>query len=80
MRGLKRDLVLLTATPVNNSLFDLYNLISYFLKQDSALIKKGIPSIKELFDEANQVDPGELHPDLLYPLVDATTVKELGNS
>jgi hypothetical protein len=75
LRGRRRDLVLLTATPVNNSLYDLYHLISYFLKQDSQLLKKGIPSIKGLFDEASSVEPGELHPDLLYPLVDATTVK-----
>ncbi len=75
LRGPRRDLVLLTATPVNNSLYDLYHLISFFLKQDSRLIKRGIPSIKGLFDEANSVEPGELHPDLLYPLVDATTVK-----
>lgn len=75
MRGRKRDLVLLTATPVNNSLYDLYHLVSFFLKQDSALAKDHIPSIKGLFDEANQVDPDDLHPDVLFPLVDATTVK-----
>jgi hypothetical protein len=75
LRGQKRDLVLLTATPVNNSLYDLYHLVSFFLKQDSRLLKNSIPSIKGLFDEANRVEPGELHPDMLYPLVDATTVK-----
>jgi hypothetical protein len=75
MRGPKRDLALLTATPVNNSLYDLYHLISFFVKQDSRLIDKGIASIKALFDEANRIEPGELHPDKLYPLVDATTVK-----
>ncbi|MBC8367615.1 helicase, partial [bacterium] len=75
LRGRRRELVMLTATPVNNSLYDLYHLISYFLKQDSRLIRKGVPSIKGLFDEANRIDPGDLHPDLLYPLVDATTVK-----
>ena len=75
LRGQARDLVLLTATPVNNSLYDLYHLVSFFMKQDSRLVKRGIPSIKGLFDEANRVDPGALSPDLLYPLVDATTVK-----
>jgi len=75
LRGPRREVVMLTATPVNNSLYDLYHLLSYFLKQDSRLIKKGIPSIKGLFDQANRIEPGELHPDLLYPLVDATTVK-----
>ena len=75
MRGPRRELVLLTATPVNNSLYDLYFLVTYFIKQDARLIKKNIPSIKELFDEANRVDPYNLHPDHLYPLIDATTVK-----
>jgi len=75
LRGPRRDLMMLTATPVNNSLYDLYHLVSFFLKQDSRLMKKGIPSIKGIFDDANRIDPGDLHPDLLYPLVDATTVK-----
>ena len=75
MRGPRRELVMLTATPVNNSLYDLYHLVNFFLKQDSRLIKKGIPSIKGLFDTASSMEPGELNPDLLYPLVDATTVK-----
>lgn len=75
LRGPRRDLVLLTATPVNNNLYDLYHLVSFFLKQDSRLLKHGIPSIKGLFDNANRVEPGELHPDILYPLIDATTVK-----
>ena len=75
LRGPRRDLVLLTATPVNNSLYDLYHLVSFFLKQDSRLLDRGIPSIKALFDEASRLDPGDLHPDHLYPLVDATTVK-----
>ena len=75
LRGPKRDLVLLTATPVNNSLYDLYHLVSFFLKQDSRLLKRGVHSIKGLFDDASRINPGDLHPDLLYPLVDATTVK-----
>jgi len=74
LRGPRRDLVLLTATPVNNSLFDFLHLLRFFLL-DADLHKKGIPSIKGLIDEANSVEPGDLHPDLLYPLVDATTVK-----
>ena len=75
LRGPRRDLVLLTATPVNNSLYDLYHLLRLFLKPDSRLLKKGIRSIKDLFDEASKIDPCDLHPDMLYPLVDATTVK-----
>ena len=33
--GPRKDLVLLTATPVNNSLWDLFTLIHYFIRQDS---------------------------------------------
>ncbi|MDW8444966.1 MAG: phospholipase D-like domain-containing protein [Acetobacteraceae bacterium] len=35
--GQRKDLVLLTATPVNNSLWDFYHLQRYFVRQDSAL-------------------------------------------
>lgn len=75
LQGKRRDLVLLTATPVNNSLFDLYHLLTYFLKQDSALSEWGILSLKERFEEARHADPFDLNPDHLYPVVDATTVK-----
>ena len=63
------------ATPVNNSLWDLYHLTRYFLKQDSFLANKGILSINERFQEAMRTNPNSLSPDVLYPIVDATTVK-----
>lgn len=73
--GRRKDLVLLTATPVNNSLWDLFTLIRYFLKQDSALADRGVLSIRERFENAMRVDPTSLSPDMLYPVIDATTVK-----
>tara|TARA_Y100000589_G_scaffold37942_1_gene31711 strand:+ start:4266 stop:7634 length:3369 start_codon:yes stop_codon:yes gene_type:complete len=73
--GKRKDLLLLTATPVNNSLWDLYHLTRFFLKQDSYLSDKGIISIKRRFTEAMQTNPNNLSPDVLYPIVDATTVK-----
>lgn len=73
--GPRKDLVLLTATPVNNSLWDLFTLIRYFMRQDSALADRGVLSIRSRFEDAMRIDPTSLSPDLLYPIIDATTVK-----
>lgn len=75
LMGQRRDLVLLSATPVNNSLWDMYHALRFFLKQDAAFADRGILSIKERFKEADETDPFDLDPDLLYPIIDATTVK-----
>lgn len=73
--GKRRDLLLLTATPVNNSLWDLFYLIHFFVRQDAHLADQGILSIRQRFTEAMRTDPTSLNPDLLYPIIDATTVK-----
>ena len=73
--GQRRDLLLLTATPVNNSLWDLFHLIGFFVRQDAHFADRGIVSIRQQFMAAMRADPANLNPDLLYPIIDATTVK-----
>lgn len=75
----RKKLVLLTATPVNNSIMDLFNLLSYFLKQDASLSDAGITSLLEIFKTADSIEPGKLNPDILYPIIDNTTVKRPRN-
>ncbi len=70
-----KDLVMLSATPVNNSLWDLYYLLRYFIRNDAAFANEGIPNLKERFQHAQQQDPSDLSPDLLFDVLDQTTVR-----
>ena len=75
--GERKDLVLLTATPINNGLWDLYNMVMVFARHDRAFAAAGIPSVRALFLRAgaNQKDPENLDPDVLFPLADLVSVR-----
>lgn len=75
--GERKDLVLLTATPINNGLWDLYHLVMVFARHDRAFAAIGIPSARDLFVRAgaNERDPENLDPDVLFPLADAVSVR-----
>jgi hypothetical protein len=70
-----KDLVLLTATPVNNSLWDLYYLLSYFIRNDSQFASAGIRSLRDHFGESMKVDPDDLSPDRLFDILDDVAVR-----
>lgn len=75
--GSSKDLALLTATPINNGLWDLYHLVMVFAGHDRAFASKGIPSLRHLFEQAgaNERDPENLDPDMLFPLADMVSVR-----
>jgi hypothetical protein len=70
-----KQLVLLTATPVNNSLHDLYHQIMLFARHEAAFSDLGILSLRGLFETARKTDPDQLTPHLLFPLLDAVSVR-----
>lgn len=70
-----KKVVMLTATPVNNSLWDLYDLLAYFIPHDATFAEMGIPSLKRRFDYAAAQDPFTLDPKVLFDILDATTVR-----
>lgn len=73
--GIQRDLVLLTATPVNNSLWDLYHQILLFARHDAAFGRIGIVHLREFFREALNQDLEDFAPNHLFPLLDAVSVR-----
>lgn len=70
-----KKVVMLTATPVNNSLWDLYDLLTYFIGHDAVFADRGIPSLRKRFQDAAAQDPFTLRPDVLFDILDATTVR-----
>jgi hypothetical protein len=70
-----KRLVLLTATPVNNSLKDLQTLVSYFVPNDAEFASIGIPSISEYIKAAQAMDVETLSAEHLFDLMDKVAVR-----
>lgn len=73
--GSPKNVVLLTATPVNNSLSDLETLVKYFIRDDARFASLGIPSIKAYIKHAQDLDPANLTPEHLFDLMDQVAVR-----
>jgi len=73
--GQPKRVVLLTATPVNNSLADLETLVKYFIRDDARFASLGIPSIREYIKHAQAIDPANLTPEHLFDLMDQVAVR-----
>jgi|694.fasta_scaffold65700_2 hypothetical protein len=70
-----KKVMLLTATPVNNSLKDLHTLVSYFVRNDGQFTASGIPSMAEYIGRAQAQDPETLSPEHLFDLMDKVAVR-----
>ncbi|MCY3851350.1 MAG: phospholipase D-like domain-containing protein [Acidimicrobiaceae bacterium] len=70
-----KQLVMLTATPVNNSLWDLYHLLGYFLRNDAVFADAGIRSLRDHFAAAMAQDPENLTPEHLFDVLDTVAVR-----
>ena len=70
-----KKLILLTATPINNSLEDLHVLVRYFVRNDAKFASIGIPSIREYISHAMALDQDALSPEHLFDLIDQVAVR-----
>ena len=70
-----KKVMLLTATPVNNSLRDLQTLVSYFVRNDAQFAPLGIPSMADYIAAAQAQDPETLSPEHLFDLMDRVAVR-----
>ena len=74
--GAKKDLVLLTATPVNNALWDLYHQIMLFARHEGAFDRPlGIAELRAFFRDAGANNQDLLAPTKLFPLIDSVAVR-----
>jgi hypothetical protein len=71
----RKQVGLLTATPVNNALGDLHSLLSYFIVHDDEFAEIGIPSLAAHFRDIDRLNPEDLSPEHLFDILDAVAVR-----
>ena len=73
--GVEKRLILLTATPVNNSLWDLYWQLLLFARTESRFREIGVPNLRDYIARAMDLDLEALSPRHLFPLLDQVSVR-----
>ena len=70
-----KEVVLLTATPVNNSLMDLYYILKLFISSESEFKDVGVLNLREKFDFAMAKDPEDLNASDLSEVLDHISIR-----
>jgi len=70
-----KEVVMITATPVNNSLMDLYHLLRFFVRSDAEFADVGVPSMRQHFGEAMAKNPEDLTAEALFDILDQVSVR-----
>ena len=75
MGGARKKLCLMTATPVNNSIHDLYHQLMLFARHTARFAAIGIPDLAAYFREAEQAAAQGDSASAMFALIDATSVR-----
>jgi hypothetical protein len=75
MGGARKKLCLMTATPVNNSIHDLYHQLMLFARHTAHFAAIGIPDLAVYFRQAEQAAATGDSASAMFSLIDATSVR-----
>ena len=75
MGGARKKLCLMTATPVNNSIRDLYHQLMLFARHTARFKDIGIPDLNAYFRDAEEAAESGDSSSAMFKLIDATSVR-----
>lgn len=75
MGGSRKKLALMTATPVNNSIRDLYHQLMLFARHTAHFAQLGIPDLNAYFRAAEKAAGHGDSASAMFKLIDATSVR-----
>jgi hypothetical protein len=75
MGGSRKKLALMTATPVNNSIRDLYHQLMLFARHTAHFAPLGIPDLNAYFRAAEKAAAHGDSASAMFKLIDATSVR-----